>query len=248
MINLQNCSKTAALLTERGVVLEDGKPALTDSWRAHCGPHLKVSRKEHAERQAAVRRYGASPDSTAFLGWVLLTDSWRHVRAEAVRALAQQGTEPGAVLIALGLADRSNLVVREAETALKRGQKGGLTAFLVLVALWEDQATDVERLQAALVTLAQRSPQPAMRQVLPRLEQEARKFFLLPNRRKKLRELIAALDQATSHLKDLPLTAQAGTDSQNLPLPTGTAVVAPEPRATHTRSGFWERLFFWRRD
>jgi HEAT repeat protein len=102
-----------------------------------------------------------------FLGWVLLTDSWRHVRTEAVHALARHNTEHAQAFIALALADRSQLVVRAAQAALKK--QGGLTAFLVLVALWEDQTRALVFLREA-VALAKRNPQSAMRQVLPLLE------------------------------------------------------------------------------
>ena len=200
-------------------MLVEGKPKLAEAWLVAREPHLRGAKKEHKERQEAVRKYGEQPDATAFLGWVLLTDSWRHVRAEAVRALAAHKTEQSLAFLALALADRSQLVVRAGHKALPLQGAEALVPFRVLFALWEDQAGGVYLLQCA-IGMAQRSPQPAMRQVLPRLEQEARKFFILPARRRALRELITQLDQATAHLKDLPLMAMASMESANLPLPS----------------------------
>ena len=221
MVDLRRCPKTARLLEERGVVLVEGKPKLAEAWLAAREPHLRGAKKEHKERQEAVRSYGTQPDAMAFLGWVLLTDSWRHVRAEAVRALGEHKTEQNQALIALALADRSQFVVRAGHKALHLQGAGALVPFLVLFALWEDQAGGPYLLQCA-VGMAKRNPQSAMRQVLPRLEQEARKFFMLPQKRRALREIITQLDQATAHLKDLPLTAMASVESANLPLPTQT--------------------------
>ena len=221
MVDLRRCPKTVKLLEERSVGLVEGKPKLTEAWLAASEPHLRGARKEHKERQEAVRKYGEQLNATAFLGWVLLTDSWRHVRAEAVRALAAHKTEQSLALIALALADRSQLVVRAGHKALQLQGAEALVPFRVLFALWEDQVGGLYLLQCA-IGMAKRTPQPAMRQVLPRLEQEARKFFILPQRRRALRELITQLDQATAHLKDLPLTAMASVESANLPLPTQT--------------------------
>ncbi len=238
MIDLRRCSKTAKVLEERGIVLdpEDGKPRLTGEWLTAREQHVRGAKKEHKERQDAVRGYGAQHDATAFLGWVLLTDPWRHVRAEAVHALARHEAELSPALIALALADRSKLVVRAAQAALTK--QGGLTAFLVLVALWEDRGAELDVFQDALLALARRTPQSEMRSVLPRLEQESRKFFILPARRRRLRELAEALDRATAHLKDLPLTAMASVESANLPLPTQTL---PALREDAEGRGGWVR-------
>ena len=244
MVDLHRCPKTAAALKACGIALVEGKPKLAPSWHLACVPHLRGAKKEHKERQEAVRKCGEQPDSTALLGWVLLTDSWRHVRAEAVRALARQQTEQAQALIALALADRSMLVVRAGQEALQR--QGNLTAFLVLVALWEDHRGNLDFFLDALVSLARRNPQPAMRQVLPRLEQEARKFFILPTRRRLLREVIATLDQATAHLKDLPLTARAHIEAESLPLPASGSEQAAVPR--QTQLPWWRRLLLFGRE
>lgn len=237
MIDLRRCPKTARLLEERGVVLVGGKPKLAEAWLVACEPHLRGAKKEHKERQEAVREHGVQPDAIAFLGWVLLTDSWRHIRAEAVQALARQPTEQSQGLIALALADRSQLVVRAGHKALHGS--GTLVPFLVIFALWEDKAGGIPLLQYAL-GMARRNPQPAMRQVLPRLEQEARRFFILPVRRRALREIISELDQVTAHLKDLPLTAMARVESVSLPLPASDSGELVEQKPV--RSGLLQRL------
>ncbi len=206
-----------------------------------CVPHLHGAKKEHKERQEAVRKYGEQPDATAFLGWVLLTDSWRHVRAEAVRALGEHKTEQSQLWITLALADRSQLVVRAGYKALQLQGAEALVPFRVLFALWEDQVGNSTYLMQCAIGMAKRNPQPAMRQVLPRLEQEARKFFILPARRRVLRELIAELDKATLHLKDLPLTAIASVESTNLPLPAPDVGQVEE---LLSQSGSWVRRLF----
>lgn len=245
MVDLRRCPKTAKFLMERGVLLVEGKPKLTEPWLAAREPHLRGAKTEHKERQEAVRKYGEQPDATAFLGWVLLTDSWRHVRAEAVRALAEHKTEQSLALITLALADRSQLVVRAGHKALHLQGAEALVPFRVLFALWEDQAGGVYLLQCA-IGMAKRNPQPAMRQVLPRLEQEARKFFILPTRRRLLREVIAMLDLATAHLKDLPLTASAHIEAESLPLPASGSEQAAVPR--QTQLPWWRRLLFFGRE
>ncbi len=154
---------------------EDGKPRLTGEWLTAREPHVRGAKKEHKERQDAVRGYGAQPDATVFL---------------------------------------------------------------VLVALWEDRGAELDVLHDALLALARRTPQSGMRSMLPRLEQEARKFFILPARRRRLRELAEALDLATAHLKDLPLTAMASVESTNLPLPTQTL---PALREGAEGRGRWVR-------
>ena len=217
MIDLRRCPKTIKVLEEWGIIFSEYKPKFTDQWQAASEPHRRITKKEHRDRQDAVRKLAEQPDSTAFLGWVLLTDSWRHVRAEAVRSLVRHGTEQSQALLALALADRSKLVVRVGQEALKR--QGSLPAFLVVAALWEDHGGYLDLLLDTLVTLATRNPQPAMRQILPRLEQEARRLLIFPKHRRRLREVIGELDRATAHLKDLPLTAMASVESANLPRP-----------------------------
>jgi HEAT repeats len=239
MIDLRRCPRTARLLEAHGVVLEEGKPELTEQWWAASVPHLRGKKKEHKARQEAVRLLGDDPSATAFLGWVLLTDSWRHVRAEAVTALVQHQSEAARALLALALADRSNLVVRAGQEAVQK--HGGLPAFLVLAALWEDRGAELDLVLEALIVLARRLPQPGMRQVLPRLEQEARRFFILPAKRRRLREVIALLDQATAHLKDLPLMATAGVEATSLPLPASCSA-SGEQKASGRARGWLQRL------
>lgn len=251
MIDLRRYPKTVKVLELYGSAFVEDKPRLTDQWQSASEPHRRITKKEHKERQEAVRKCGEQPDSTAFLGWVLLTDSWRHVRAEAVRSLARHNTDQSQALLALSLADRSQLVVRVGQEALKR--QGSLPAFLAVAALWEDHGSHLDILLEALVTIAMRNPQPAMRQVLPRLEQEARRLLIFPKYRRRLREVILELDQATAHLKDLPLTAMASVESANLPLPADSippsmregAEVRDERRRVGSAGwvrGSWQRL------
>jgi hypothetical protein len=246
MVDLRRCPKTARFLEERGVVLVEGKPKLASSWHMACAPHLRGAKKEHKERQEAVRSCSTQPDSVAFLGWVLLMDSWRHVRAEAVRALTEHKTEQSQLWITLALADRSQLVVRAAHKALPLQGAEALVPFRVLFALWEDQVGNSTYLMQCALGMAKRNPQPAMRQVLPRLEQEARKFFILPQRRRALRELIAELDKATAHLKDLPLTAMASVEAESLPLPASGSEQAAVPH--QTQLPWWRRLLRFGRE
>lgn len=247
MIDLSRYPKTTRVLETQGIIKVGTKLFLWDeqlsqAWRVPCEQHLRGARKEHKQRQEFVRHLAEKlpdPETLLFLGWVLLTDSWRHVRAEAVHVLARHPTEPGQAFLALALADRSQLVVRAARAALKT--QGGLTAFLVLVALWEERGAELDVVQEALVGLARRVPQPGMRAVLPRLEQESRRFFILPRKRRQLRELIETLDQATAHLKDLPLTVMSSVEAENLPLPSEL----PKPSPAELPESWVRRVQRW---
>lgn len=241
MIDLRSCRKTSALLESLGLRLEYGKPYLIPYWDSATAIHLRARKVEQPLRQEAVRQLGQREDVGAipFLGWVLLTDSLRHVRAEAVRALGSFPTPSAQALIALALADRSGLVAKAAREQLSLGPTE--TAFRVVLALWEDRALG-ERALDLLVALAQRAPNLPMRQALPVLERHARRFFLAPSQRQRLRACAQQLDTATAHLKDLPLTALPMGEVTDLPLPaTGT-------QKTPTRSRPWWQLWhYWPR-
>lgn len=228
MLDLRHCPKTCATLERLGVVLRQGKPVLDAAWQEQMVPHLVARKAEHALRQERVKAL-CGESAVAFLGWVLLTDSWRHVRAEAVRGLSRQKTPAARALLTLGLADRSNLVVREARAQL------GPESFAVVQALWEDRVAP-ETLLSVLQTLAKSQPTPHLRQMLPRLEREAKRFFLAPAYRRQLRETVTAIDEATAHLKDLPLTAMAQPDALHLPLP---ADPLQSPLPTRPWWAFW---------
>lgn len=230
MLDLRRCPKTCALLERQGVALQQGKPVLGEEWVEQTVPYLTARKAEHALRQERVKALSGE-SAVAFLGWVLLTDSWRHVRAEAVRGLAQQKTPAATALLTLGLADRSNLVVREARAHLSR------ESFSLVLALWEDRIAP-ETMLSVLQTLAKRQPTLPMRQSLTRLEREAKRFFLTPTYRRQLREAVTAIDEATAHLKDLPLTALSQQEAANLPLP---AKPLPSPTGARPWWAFWRR-------
>lgn len=229
MLDLRRCRKTSALLESLGLRLEHGKPYLLPYWDSATAIHLRARKVEQPQRQEAVRQLGqrGDADAIAFLGWVLLTDSLRHVRAEAVRALGVFPAPSAQALIALALADRSGLVAKAAREQLSLGPTE--TAFQVILALWEERALEDSALEL-LVALAQRAPNLQMRQALPILERHARRFFLSPGQRLRLRACAQQLDTATAHLKDLPLAAMANPDAQQLPLPAEGASTLRLPR------------------